>query len=289
MRFHCLGNRLIRRIICTLMTALLSGVVMSSSVSGQLHQAHRFYHGFLPPGTIGQTKVQFEPGLAGYVQPVQLVGPEQCVIGVADGTSFQSFAQQATVGLQIGNVYRLKVEQVPTLAGAEVYPTIELLDRLYPPEGNEWRFPVVVQITKEDVELAMSGRLVTRVIYLEDPKNANPDYLEGEQYTLSVTSDEDPLHVAYEYGRPMAILRLGSIAPGPLGVDDHFVFGSPPIQFYQGGSVAPAPRFEEPIQVPREPSVMPLNVPNSINKQETLPDVEDIPEPDANPFLDDAS
>ncbi|MEZ6116266.1 MAG: hypothetical protein R3C28_06805 [Pirellulaceae bacterium] len=289
MRSHCLGNRLVRRIHFALFVALLGSVVMSSSVCGQLHKAHRFYHGFLPPGTIGQTKVQFEPGLAGYVQPVQLVGPEQSVVSVADGTSFQSFAQQSTVGLQIGYVYRLKLEHVPTLAGAEVYPTIELIDRLYPPEGNEWRFPVVVQITKEDVELAMSGRLVTRVIYLEDPKNANPDFLEGEQYTLSVTSDEDPLHVAYEYGRPMAILRLGSIAPGPLGVDDHFVFGSPPVQFYQGESAALAPSYEVPIEVPREPVIIPLESPAEINKQETLPDVEDIPEPDANPFLDDAS
>jgi hypothetical protein len=114
----------------------------------------------------------------------------------------------------IGSVYQLKVTNIPLNEGAEVFPTIELLDRLCPPAGQELRFPIPIELTLEELDLAASGKYVTRVIYLEDPRMAlgvrqDPD----QQRYYEVDSDTDPLEAADRIGRPMAILRMGSRVP----------------------------------------------------------------------------
>ena len=298
-RSNLMGKQL--WVLCA--SVVVTAFVVVPSAFGQA-KPHRFYNAFLPPGYIGQTKARFEEGLAGYIQPVEVIGPKGSVISVAEGTDFRAFAQRMNAGLQIGYVYRLKVEQITELIGAEIYPTIELIDRLYPPEGQAWRFPVTVEVTEEDIKLALSGRLVTRVIYLESSDFPNPDISADEQYSLNVTTNEDPLQVAETYGRPMAILRMGSIAPGPGGLDEAFVFGSPPVAFasqtYSASGVTeyetlgPNVIYDEtPLSVP---DALPVEVVPPVGtivepvvpKQETLPSVEGVPEPDAtNPFLDD--
>ena len=79
-----------------------------------------------------------------------------------------------TVGLLIGAVYRLRVTHIRLAEGLEVYPTIEVVDRLYAPPGQERRFAIPVDLTDEDLRLALDGKFVTRVIYLEDPRTALP-------------------------------------------------------------------------------------------------------------------
>ena len=85
-----------------------------------------------------------------------------------------------------------------------------MIDRLYPPLGQERRFPIPVDITKEELELALSGRFVTRVIYLEDPQHALPVAEQPDEQTyFQIPPGDNPLDVADRLGRPMAILRLG--------------------------------------------------------------------------------
>ncbi len=69
----------------------------------------------------------------------------------------------------IGAVYRLRVTNIRLAEGIEVFPTIEVIDRLYPPPGQECRFAIPVELTEEDLKLAIDGKFVTRVIFLEDP------------------------------------------------------------------------------------------------------------------------
>ena len=47
------------------------------------------------------------------------------------------------LGLLISPVYRFRVTNIPLHPGAEVFPTIEVVNRLYPPEGRAWEFPVI--------------------------------------------------------------------------------------------------------------------------------------------------
>jgi hypothetical protein len=129
----------------------------------------------------------------------------------------------------IGEVYRLRVTNLPLAAGLEVFPTIEVVDRLYPPVGQEGRFPVPIELTQEELELALDGKFVTRVIYLEDPAAALPVAEDPVQQTyFEAASGDNPLEVADRLGRPMAILRLGGRLPEAEGPDATFLFGSPP-------------------------------------------------------------
>jgi hypothetical protein len=98
------------------------------------------------------------------------------------------------------------------MENVQLYPTLELVNRLYPPPGYAERFPVVVDITLDDLRTASEGTLVTRVIYLEDPQTPTPHTIpyREEQPSFDVLPQEDPFAVADELGRPMAIIRIGS-------------------------------------------------------------------------------
>lgn len=133
-------------------------------------------------------------------------------------------------GFLIGSVYRLRVTHIPLQEGYEVYPTIEVIDRLYPPIGQEAKFPIPIALATEELEMALGGRFVTRVIYLEDPDTAEPVARQGnEQSYFEVPVGENPLDVADSLGRPVAILRMGARVPGPDGPDETFLYGSPPM------------------------------------------------------------
>jgi hypothetical protein len=68
------------------------------------------------------------------------------------------------------------------------------------------------------------------VIYLEDRVSALPiDKPAGVPLTLDVPAHQDPLEVADAMGRPVAILRIGSVLPPQhQGLLHDFFFGFPP-------------------------------------------------------------
>jgi hypothetical protein len=135
-------------------------------------------------------------------------------------------------GMLIGAVYRQRVVNIPIpgAEGLEVYPTIEIIDRLYAPLRQEHEFPIPVEITTDDLESALAGKFVTRVVYLEDPESPLPvANRPREQRWIDVGPQDNPLEMADELGRPMAILRLGGRLPGSAGPDDAFLYGSPPM------------------------------------------------------------
>ena len=133
--------------------------------------------------------------------------------------------------VDIGQVYRLRVSKIPLKAGFEVYPSVEIINRLYPPQGLAWKFPIPIHLTSRDMEFALQGRYVTRVIYLEDPRAALPAVANPNvQRYFDVGTTEDPLHTADQLGRPMAILRLGSRVPRLDRTTGSFLFNSPPLQ-----------------------------------------------------------
>ena len=119
------------------------------------------------------------------------------------------------VGLQIGPVYRLQVTDIPNNPGVEIFPTVEVIDRLYPPPGLALRFPIPIELTQDELELAARGMFVTRVIYVEDPSIALPirQTKDGEQPWIEAPPGEDPLVAADGLGRPVAILRIGGRVP----------------------------------------------------------------------------
>ena len=126
-------------------------------------------------------------------------------------------------------------------AGREVFPTVELIDRLCPPPGQELRFPIPIELTEDDLRLALSGHFVTRVIYVEDPAIALAAVGDPEHPSwFDIGPGLDPLKEARHWGRPVAILRLGGRLPDDSrGPDMHFLAGCPPVVLH--GPPRPVP------------------------------------------------
>ncbi len=189
---------------------------------------HYWHQGVMPPGAIGSRQLQRGGPLAGFFQPVEIKAPPGVSVSLAVENQFGP-PQQAPrrVGLLIGSVYRLRVTNIPQAEGMEIFPSIEIIDRTYAPTDQQVRFAIPVEIAQQDVELAMQGKYVTRVIYLEDPHNALSTRGASGQSWFDAPPGRDPLAVADELGRPVAILRLGARVPD-AGPDPNFFFGSPP-------------------------------------------------------------
>ena len=209
---------------------LVVGLLTSWVHDGAGQQAtHNLFNSQMPTGEIGQHQLRRRPALRGFSQPVQVKLPESAEVSVAEGTGFSTPSSGlALFGLQVGEVYRLKVDRIPNRTGT-VYPSIELLDRMHPPRGKETRYPIPIEISLDDLRLALAGKFVTRVVYVEDPRDALPARELPDQRYFEVLPEEDPLIIAGELGRPVAILRLGSVAPGSSGMTSDFLFGSPPV------------------------------------------------------------
>jgi len=221
---------------------------------------HYLHQGVMPPGAIGSLQLQRGGPLPGFFQPVEIKAPPGVLISLAEGGGFaQPDRTRVRAGLLIGQVYRFRVMNIPLNPGLEVFPTIEVIDRLYTPLGQQRRFPIVVELTREDLQFALDGKFVTRVIYLEDPKLALPQQLDpqGEQW-FEVGPGRDPLAAADLLGRPVAILRMGARIPNnDFGPDMAFLFGCPPLVRYPAEvKVLPPPPVQPEEALPTNPGAL---------------------------------
>ncbi|MBB76834.1 MAG: hypothetical protein CMJ75_20200 [Planctomycetaceae bacterium] len=212
--------------------------MVTGLANGQERTLHYFQDGGWPPGALGRDQLRRLGALRGYYQPVECSVPAGATFSIAsNGVFTKPVSGRMRVGLLIGAVYRLKITNVRFYEGRELFPTIELIQRLYPPEGQAERFPIPIQFTQEEIELALAGNYLTRVIYLEDPANPLPyQQAKGQQHVYEVRPHEDPLRVADQLGRPMAIVRMGSRLPLSTTPDDRFMFGKSPVRVLRSKS-----------------------------------------------------
>jgi len=232
-----------RLVVGTTLACALLCLAAGSAAMGQANDVHYQHHAMMPPGAIGNWQLLRGGPLPGWFQPVEIKAPHGALISLAEAGAFsQPKRPPLKVGLLIGQVYRLKVMNIPLHEGQEVFPTIELIDRTYAPPGQELRFPIPIDLTYEDLQLALAGKFVTRVVYLEDPRRALPVAEDkGGRRWFEVAAGQDPLAAADLLGRPVAIIRLGGRAPDRSAPDAKFLFGCPPVQHYAESQQAPAP------------------------------------------------
>ncbi|MCE9548407.1 MAG: hypothetical protein K8T25_23275 [Planctomycetia bacterium] len=216
-----------------LTTAVMFLVGLVGSATAQTPGIHYLQSGDMPPGAIGRWQLTRGGPLPGYFQPVEISAPVGALISLAvEGHLDDPQPAPRAAAMLIGSVYRIKVTGIDRHPDVEVYPTIELINRIYPPPGLEGKFPVQIDLTTEELLLAAQGNMVTRVIYLEDPKQAMPaQQVGGRQSWFEAAPGDDPLKVADRLGRPMAILRMGGIVPLKGDDDPEFLNGSPPLLF----------------------------------------------------------
>jgi len=242
------SSELVRLLVAgKLLCVVLAGLIPGTPVLGADRSAHWHHAGAMPPGAIGRQRLLRGGPLSGYCQPVEIRAPQGARIAPAAGMGFSEGQRQPLlVGLAIGPVYRFRVTEIPEHPGVEVFPTVEMVDRLYPPPGLELYFPVPVELTQEELLMAADGRFVTRVIYLEDPLLAPPiARREDDQSWFEAAPGDDPLVVADELGRPMAILRMGGRVPEEFEPSGNFNYGAPhPVIFDQPPPKRTSPEAE---------------------------------------------
>jgi hypothetical protein len=241
--------------------AVLVCLVSGVTARAQERPVHWLNAGALPPGAIGSQRLHRGGPLSGYFQPVRIRAPQGARISLAAEGGFSRVASHdVVVGLEIGPVYRLQVADIPNADGLELYPTIELIDRTYPPPGLALRYPIPIELTQDELELAAHGAFVTRVIYIEDPHQALPvaRKTSDEQPWFEAAAGEDPLIAADRQGRPVAILRIGGRVPSAAETSGGCV---PPFVQFDPAEVAAAQQrcCEVPIEMTPAPIAPPIS------------------------------
>jgi hypothetical protein len=222
---------------------LLAGIVLGLTLHGSAGQAsaqsaqYPAVGGYqqplnqrTPPGVAGHWSGFLGKAVPGYFQPVRIQLPSAGRVTLfGAGPQPLTLPAPAQAGFAVGPVYRLKVSHLPEFPGVELYPSIELLDRLHPPPGREQEFPIPIELTIEEIEEALEGRLVTKVVYLEQPQLADPRPVESPMRVGTVPPHENLLAVADALGRPMVIVRLGGRIPDLRRPDPTFFGTGAPI------------------------------------------------------------
>jgi hypothetical protein len=121
------------------------------------------------------------------------------------------------------------------------------------------RYPIPIELTLEELELAANGSFVTRVIYVEDPHQALPtaQRRDSEQPWIEAPRGEDPLVTADRYGRAVAILRIGGRVPTSAATDNACIPSAvPPLEMYDAATEYPrnCPEFIPDSAVPTLPN-----------------------------------
>lgn len=132
-----------------------------------------------------------------------------------------------------GGLYRIKLTNIPSREGVELYPTVELAYANPRTGAYLAHNSVPVQFTEEDFDQVLTGNFVTKVIYLPDPDFQGPA-LAGIDTLVSTRLDPgiDPIVEADRRGSILAIIRLGD--------KDIEMSGAGGIGYGMGGGYAPA-------------------------------------------------
>ena len=130
------------------------------------------------------------------------------------------------------------------------------------------------ELTEEDLKLALSGRFVTRVIYIEDPLSALPvNENPREQRWFDAGAGADPLLTADTLGRPVAILRMGGRIPRHDLAEDDLIKGNPPLLYFH--PQRPEPQLHLPPEMqdqpPQPPAVPQPQQPRSAGRPQPDP------------------
>lgn len=259
-------DRLVAWVSCGLFCWSYTGVVLAQNSARLPGNTYHLLNASAPPGSIAAAQVAGRrPGVGTYTA-VSITGSPGLKIGLArDGQFLHPITAPVTTGMLVGAVYRFHVTNIPDRPGEELFPTLEIIGRTNPEPGREHRFPIPVLLTDEDLQLALEGSLVTRVIYLEDSEVAEPVATKADsQLTVDVGPTDNALQTADVLGKPLAILRIGSRVPTG---DSHelmeFLYGCPP---WVPLAVAPdrdalirEGKLPEVVPAPRDKAIYPEN------------------------------
>lgn len=237
-----IGSSLIARLTLVAAVFVTTGVASAQSphIPAQVPPRHYPLRHDLPPGMNGYwagmiqspgpadfTSVKFELSSPASIEAYAFYPPRPIPLA------------QNWCGMAVGQIYRLKITGLESFPGAELYPTVEVLDRTHPPAGREAEFAVPVRLTDEEIGQALAGQMVTKVIYVEQPQLASPYPTTEGMVVETLTPDRNLLKAADQRGRPILIVRLGARTPDPLNQDMSFYGPGAPILVPTGPQAVP--------------------------------------------------
>jgi uncharacterized repeat protein (TIGR01451 family) len=146
---------------------------------------------------------------------VRVQGPDGMAVTFLEAAGGKTFDQPVTVGLRPCFVYRLKLNGFPNKPNISLYPSLEVRGTLrLPPRLRAADFPAPVVIDEQDIDRALMGVMVTKVITLEDAdKTSTGPQFGGQPTQINIGPEEDPIAYAKSVGRPILIVRLGLREP----------------------------------------------------------------------------
>lgn len=188
---------------------------LNSSSLAQQNEYFQPLNEKMAPGFVADTLARVRQYDPAWLQPVRIELPTAGTVSVFNGTSTPNavLAAPAQFSVNAGHIYRLRIADMPEFPGVEVYPSIEILDRLHPPQGRESDFPIPVVLTEADIREAIEGHMVTRVVYLEQPQLAVSFDPLRREIPQSVNPADNALQEADKLGRPMILVRIGGRTP----------------------------------------------------------------------------
>jgi uncharacterized repeat protein (TIGR01451 family) len=143
---------------------------------------------------------------------VRFTGPQGMRVHFYQGrVAARGFDAPVSVGLRPGYVYRVKATGIAADPKVALYPTLEVRGSLaLMPQIHAADYPAPVVLTAQDLDRALAGVMVTKVIYLEHPDHAVPVSTKSDEpLETMVSADRDPVAEARSMGRPMVIVRFG--------------------------------------------------------------------------------
>lgn len=129
----------------------------------------------------------------------------------------KTFPVPAPIGLRPGYVYRIKLSGFREHPGVALYPTLEVRGTLeVTPKLNPAEYPAPIPVNDQDIERAIAGAVVTKVVFLERPDSAVPEATRpNHPLEFEVPPGADAVAEARQRGRLMVIVRLGERAVPP--------------------------------------------------------------------------
>ena len=146
---------------------------------------------------------------------VHFLGPDGVVINY-DVSSHGMFDSEplicpATHNFSQGAVYRLKLSNIPSMVGRDLYPTIEIAPTFARTQAFLAHNMIPIEFTDNDFDQVAAGNFITKVVYLPNPEfqsiaTAGVGTLVNTQLEPGV----DPIVEAENRGAILAIIRIGN-------------------------------------------------------------------------------
>lgn len=110
-----------------------------------------------------------------------------------------------------GNVYRLKLSNIPGRQGRELYPTLEIAPTMARTQAFLAHNSIPVEFTDNDFDQVLAGNFITKVIYLPNPEFQGLAMAGvGTLVNTQLEPGVDPIVEASNRGAILAVIRMGN-------------------------------------------------------------------------------